>query len=71
VRALAAACGLAIAGAATASNDEPDVELLEYLGSWDGEDEKWHEFFDSLPAELAERAGDEETEDRSMESDPD
>jgi hypothetical protein len=35
------------------ANDElelPDAELLEFLGSWEGEDNEWQEFFDSLPA---------------------
>ncbi len=27
----------------------PDAELLEFLGSWEGEDGEWQEFFDSLP----------------------
>ena len=29
--------------------DEPDAELLEFLGSWAGEDDEWQAFFDSLP----------------------
>ena len=32
----------------------PDAELLEFLGSWDGEDDEWQEFFDNLPAVLDE-----------------
>ena len=40
-------------GCSAAANDEPEVpdaELLEFLGSWEGEDNEWQEFFDSLPA---------------------
>jgi len=28
----------------------PGAELLEFLGGWEGEDDQWQEFFDSLPA---------------------
>lgn len=46
---------------AAASDDEPeapdvDLELLEYLGSWQDEDEEWW-----LPAELAGASGRAET----------
>ncbi|RLA26203.1 MAG: hypothetical protein DRR11_20140 [Gammaproteobacteria bacterium] len=40
-------------GCNAVANDEPelpDAELLEFLGSWEGEDNEWQEFFDSLPA---------------------
>ena len=40
-------------GCSAVANDEPelpDAELLEFLGSWEGEDNEWQEFFDSLPA---------------------
>ncbi len=40
-------------GCSAEANDEPelpDAELLEFLGSWEGEDNEWQEFFDSLPA---------------------
>ncbi len=63
--------GLAIGGPGFATDDEADIELLEYLGSWEGDDDEWHEFFDSLPQELAEGAGDEETDDRSAKRDSD
>lgn len=37
-------------GAVTSAGPElPDAELLEFLGSWEGEDDEWQEFFDSLP----------------------
>ena len=37
------ACGLfVLSGGVTAGDDElPDVEFLEYLGSWDESDEDW------------------------------
>jgi hypothetical protein len=37
------ACGLlGLSGGVTAGDDElPDVEFLEYLGSWDESDEDW------------------------------
>ena len=38
----AAVCWLALATAmATADDDAPDLEFLEYLGSWDESDEDW------------------------------
>lgn len=42
--------GAAIALQAMAdAGSEPDPALLEFLGSWGGEDKEWEEFFDSLP----------------------
>jgi len=72
-RMLAMLCGLTltVAAAAAAGDDEPKLELLEYLGSWGGEDDEWHEFFDSVPSELAEDAEDMDTTDRSTERDSD
>ena len=69
-------CGVALGGAAWAVDDEADLELLEYLGSWDGEDDEWNEFFDSIPDELVEDADDSdtthrETTSRSVERDSD
>lgn len=40
-----AGCGVAI----SAESELPEAELLEFLGSWEGEDDEWQEFFDSLP----------------------
>jgi len=43
---------LAAAGGGAVANAEPELpnaELLEFLGSWEGEDNVWQEFFDSLP----------------------
>ena len=39
----------ASAGTESLDIDGPDAELLEFLGSWEGEDNEWQEFFDSLP----------------------
>jgi len=67
-------CGLAIGNpilADEATDDDANLELLEYLGSWEGDDDEWHEFFDSVPPELAEDAEDQDTTDRSTERDSD
>ena len=54
-------CGLMGSTAVVHADDEPlpDMELLEYLGSWDGSDEDWM----ALAAEAIEQvaAEDEET----------
>jgi len=43
-------CGIVTgAGPELSDTDGPDAELLEFLGSWAGEDDEWQEFFDSLP----------------------
>lgn len=64
-------CGLTLGGAAPAADEEPDMDLLEYLGSWNGEDDEWHEFFDSVPPELAAEARDDDTQDRSAKRESD
>ena len=67
-------CGLAIGSpilADEATDADANLELLEYLGSWEGDDDEWHEFFDSVPRELAEDAEDQDTTDRSTERDSD
>lgn len=62
--------GLAIAG--EEDEDSPDMEFLEYLGSWEELDEEWLMFEGPVTAELDERSdpapeGEEptETEDES------
>ena len=43
-------CGIVTgAGPGLSDTDGPDAELLEFLGSWAGEDDEWQDFFDSLP----------------------
>jgi len=69
---LAIACGLLAGSGVTAGDDElPDMEFLEYLGSWEESDEDWVLISDSnrIREELAkdERSdpalqGDESTE---------
>ena len=52
---LAVLCGLVSAGAGSAAADEelPDIEFLEYLGSWDASDEEWLLFDAEEPATAA------------------
>jgi hypothetical protein len=57
-------CGL-IVGAGTAAADDaepPDLEFLEYLGSWEESDEEWLLFKD---AEARTTAGEDTTRDES------
>ena len=56
-------CGLVLA----ADEELPDLEFLEYLGSWDGTDEDWLLFEEPVTAEVEERSdpvpeGEESTE---------
>ncbi len=60
---------LAGVGCAALASDEPglpDEELLEFLGSWEGESDEWQEFFDSFPSivDLGERASGEKRDDQ-------
>lgn len=58
-------CGVLMAGIAVAADGEPDAELLEFLGGWEGEDDEWQDFFDSLPVALADEAADNARDERS------
>jgi len=49
----------------------PDDELLEFLGSWEGEDGEWQEFFDNLPAIFDKALSVEEQNKRRMTGEPD
>ena len=56
-------CGLVLA----ADEELPDLEFLEYLGSWDGTDEDWLLFEEPVTADVEERSdpapeGEESTE---------
>lgn len=56
-------CGLAVAE----DEELPDMEFLEYLGSWEGSDEDWLLFDEPVTAEVDERSdpapeGEESTE---------
>ena len=64
-------CGLALTSTAWSAADEPDVELIEFLGSWVDETEDWEKFFDSIPQELVESELDGEQDGRSKERDSD
>ena len=46
---LALLAGSGCAAVMSAEPETPDAELLEFLGSWEGEDDEWQEFFDGLP----------------------
>ena len=56
------ACGLVSCSVSAAADDEelPDLEFLEYLGSWESSDEEWL-FFDAEDAEDGETAAREES----------
>jgi len=64
-------CGVTLAGTLWAADDDPDVELLEFLGSWEGEDDEWQEFFDSVALPPTEDAADSDMNDRSTQRDSD
>ena len=42
VRAVKVASALALCVPAYAQDDAPDLDFLEYLGSWEEEDESWY-----------------------------
>jgi len=51
---------------AAADGPPPDVEFLEFLGTWDKEQSDWNDFFDSLPDPAEQATGgniDKETSD--------
>ncbi|MFQ5636304.1 MAG: hypothetical protein ACE5G3_13365 [Gammaproteobacteria bacterium] len=66
---LAILCSLTPVGAALADEESPDTELLEFLGSWEGEDDEWQEFLASLPPSPPEEHADSDMDDRTTESD--
>ncbi len=51
------------------ADDLPDEELLEFLGSWEGQDDDWQGFVDGLPM-LDENAEQEIAVQRSDEDEP-
>jgi len=61
---LAMVFGLAISMAASAEEDDPDAELIEFLGSWEGEDEEWQEFFDAVPPDFPDGISERDMDDR-------
>lgn len=66
---LAGLCGLMLTVSAYAAQEDPDTELIEFLGGWAEEAEEWGAFFDSLPPELVENEEGREQDGRSEESD--
>jgi len=62
-----------LAGVAVASAEPelPDAELLEFLGSWEGEDSEWQDFFDNVPAIFDTAPSVEIQNDRRMTGEPD
>ena len=68
---LALLAGVGWVAVASAEPELPDAELLEFLGSWEGEDGEWQEFFDNLPAISDAVPSVEEQNDRRMTGEPD
>jgi hypothetical protein len=60
-----AGCGVAV----SAEPEPPEVELLEFLGSWEGDDEEWQKFFDSLPMIHDITSSDDVVDDRDEQND--
>jgi len=63
--------GVGCSALASDEPEPPDAALLEFLGSWEGEDDTWQEFFDSLPAIDDQVPTDEEQDDRRTTGEPD
>ena len=61
---VAALCGLASLAwpAAAADEEPPDLEFLEYLGSWEESDEDWLIFTEMMPEKAAREEQEQETE---------
>jgi len=68
---LALLAGVGWVAIASAEPELPDDELLEFLGSWEGEDGEWQEFFDNLPAIFDKALSVEEQNKRRMTGEPD
>ncbi len=63
--------GVSCSAVASDTEELPDVELLEFLGSWDTEGDEWQEFFDNLPAIVDATSSGDEQNDRRMTGEPD
>lgn len=52
-------CALLFFGSAVvvAEDESPDMELLEYLGMWEGSDDEWLLFADRAGTETEKRSG--------------
>lgn len=64
-----AALLLVLAPIVAADEDMPDEEFLEFLGSWEGQDDDWQGFVDGLPM-LEDNAEQEMAGQRSDEDEP-
>jgi len=64
-------CGLMSAGMLRAAGEEPDLELIEFLGSWEGEDDHWQEYFDGISTEPEQEVVDSDMNDGSKQHDVD
>ncbi len=69
--------GVGLCGPVCADNGDsdgdilPDAEFIEFLGSWEGDDDVWRGFFESLPALAGDDPIDNDGEDRRATSDSD
>ncbi len=68
---LALLAGVGCNAVASDEPEPPDADLLEFLGSWEGEDGKWQEFFDNLPVIADDASSVEEQDDRRTNGEPD
>jgi len=64
-------CGLMSTSMLRAVGEEPDLELIEFLGSWEGEDDHWQEYFDSISTEPEQEVVDSDMNDGSKQHDVD
>ena len=63
-------CGIGLGWPALADdNDAPDEAFIEFLGSWEGDDDAWLGFIESLPGLADDYPADGEMPDRSTDSD--
>jgi hypothetical protein len=68
---LALLAGVGWVAVASGEPELPDAELLEFLGSWEGEGDEWQEFFDSLPVISDAALSVEKRNERRMTGEPD
>ncbi len=61
-----AGLGMAAAVAADPEAELPDADLIEFLGSWEGEDDHWQAFVDSLPPAGEQGSGEQNPDDEDF-----
>ena len=66
---IAYAVSLLVPGVAAAEQELPDVEFLEFLGSWEGADDDWLELMELARARELEKSGEKVSEDTEAVSD--